>query len=40
MGRIAFKTDIKEKNVCKGIRRSNVEKMKFKIYKKFLKKSN
>ncbi|KAG5864647.1 hypothetical protein JTB14_038372 [Gonioctena quinquepunctata] len=32
----AFRNDIKEKKVCKGIKRCDIEKMKFGMYKDFL----
>ena len=32
----AFRNDIKEKKVCKGIKRCNIEKMKFEMYKNCL----
>ena len=32
----AFRNDIKEKKVCKGIKKSNIEKMKFEMYKNCL----
>jgi len=35
----AFRNDIQEKEVCKGIKRSNIEKMKFEMYKNCLIKS-
>lgn len=35
----AFRNDIKEKKVCKGIKKSNIEKMKFDMYKNCLIKS-
>ena len=35
----AFRNDIKEKKVCKGIKKSNIEKMKFEMYKNCLVKS-